>query len=144
MDEEQMDTRILVFALAVSILTFLYFYLAYAVIMYRRRQKVAFLTNEDKYFISTFRAHANFSEYVPLALILMAVAVYLEMHLVIYTFLTTLFVLSRFLHAYAFLSKKSFKHHFRWRFWSVAITLTTMGVFASYNLFKSFNYLMTN
>lgn len=57
-----------------SLLTFLYLWLAAQVIRGRYRTKAALGSGGDAGLERAIRAHANFAEYVPLALILVALA----------------------------------------------------------------------
>jgi len=57
-----------------SLLTFLYLWLAAQVIRGRYRTKAALGSGGDAGLERAIRAHANFAEYVPLALILIALA----------------------------------------------------------------------
>lgn len=55
-----------------GLLAFVLLWLSIAVIGHRRRAKVSLGTGEDKGLLQATRAHANFCEYTPLCLILLA------------------------------------------------------------------------
>lgn len=57
-----------------ALLTFLYLYLAYAVIRLRFKEHISLGDAGNAAFLRTMRAHGNFAEYVPLALVLMMMA----------------------------------------------------------------------
>ncbi|MCC2616321.1 MAPEG family protein [Aestuariibacter halophilus] len=57
-----------------SLLALFYLYLSGLVIRHRLKEKVALGDGGNRQITQTIRAHANFSEYVPLALILLLVA----------------------------------------------------------------------
>ena len=57
-----------------GILAFMYLYLAFAVIRRRYRDHISLGDGGDASFLRTMRAHGNFAEYVPIALLLMAMA----------------------------------------------------------------------
>ena len=56
------------------LLTLLYFVLAARVIMERRGNRFAYGNNDSKRIEAKIRAHANWAEYVPIALLLMLMA----------------------------------------------------------------------
>ena len=130
-----MDIRYIIFAIGCSILTFLYMYLSFLVILQRRKYHLAYLTNEDKAFIARFRAHANFAEYVPLTLILMAISIVFQIHYLALTVLMLALIIARIFHAYG-LVKMERKKRFNYRFYSVATTFVIMASLAIYNLVK--------
>ena len=57
-----------------SLLTLLYLYLSVRVIGWRRQQRVEIGHAEDAQLLRRMRVHANFAEYAPFALLLMALA----------------------------------------------------------------------
>jgi uncharacterized membrane protein YecN with MAPEG domain len=57
-----------------GLLAFLYLFLTASVIRQRRRQGISLGDGGDAGFLRKLRAHGNFAEYVPLALLLMALA----------------------------------------------------------------------
>lgn len=56
-----------------SLLGLLFIYLSYRTVKFRRRDRVDIGTGDSRDVARAMRAHANFSEYVPLALILLLV-----------------------------------------------------------------------
>jgi len=131
-----MDVRYLIFALCSSVLCFLYIFLSILVIRQRRKYLIAYLTNEDKAFIARVRAHANFAEYVPLGLILMAVSIVLDIHVIFFAVLAVLFVLARCIHPYG-LIKKEAKRQFGYRFFAMALTFSVLLLLAIFNMYKA-------
>lgn len=59
-------------ALYAGLLVFVLLWLSIAVIGHRRRARVSLGTGEDKELLQATRAHANFCEYTPFCLILLA------------------------------------------------------------------------
>ncbi|MBB3899900.1 MAPEG family protein [Roseococcus suduntuyensis] len=59
-------------ALYAGLLAFVLLWLSIAVIGHRRRSRVSLGTGEDKALLQATRAHANFCEYTPFGLILLA------------------------------------------------------------------------
>ena len=57
-----------------GLLAFLYLFLTFSVIRQRRQLDISVGDGGDARFLRKVRAHGNFAEYVPLALILMALA----------------------------------------------------------------------
>lgn len=55
-----------------GVLTLLYLALSFRVIGMRRKKKIGLGHGDNKSMLRRIRAHANFAEYVPLALVLMA------------------------------------------------------------------------
>jgi len=67
-----MDINITITAFYASLLTLLFLVLSFNVIRLRRKLKVGVGDGGEKSLIKAIRIHANFAEYMPLALILLA------------------------------------------------------------------------
>jgi uncharacterized membrane protein YecN with MAPEG domain len=78
----------------------------------------------------TIRAHGNFAEYTPIALILMLCAEVNKANWIILSILVFLFILGRILHAYAFIINK---HHFKFRVRGMTLTFLTIVCLAVLN-----------
>ena len=63
---------LIITATTASLLTFVYVFLAFKVIALRRTEKIALGDGGVQKLQAAIRAHGNFSEYVPLSLVLMA------------------------------------------------------------------------
>ncbi|HAT9248542.1 MAPEG family protein [Legionella pneumophila] len=111
-------------------------YLSYLVIIQRRKFHVPYLTNDDKAFIARFRAHANFAEYVPFALILMGISIMFQIPPLLLAILMFALIIARLGHAYG-LIKKEAKKQFKFRIYSVATTFIIMGILAIFNVSKA-------
>lgn len=91
-----------------SLLTFLYLYLSIEVIRRRRLYREPYgISSDHPDLMRAIRAHANFSEYTPLFLILMfLLEMRFRMHLTCFAF-GLIFLVGRLSHAYAFLIYES-------------------------------------
>jgi uncharacterized protein len=88
-----------------GVLGLLYAFLGLRVAHMRRGEKIGFGDGDNRYLRSAIRAHANFAEYVPIivlmnALLEMAGAASVQMHVLLGTF-----TLSRFLHPFGMHAK---------------------------------------
>ncbi|MCC5791511.1 MAG: MAPEG family protein [Legionellaceae bacterium] len=131
-----MDNRYLIFAVCVSLLCFLYLYLSCLVILQRRKHRLAYLTNQDKAFIVRFRAHANFTENVPFALILLAIAMVLGMSEWLFLMLAILLVFGRGVHAFGLIWREQHQKFFC-RILGMGLTFLVMATLAIFNLGKA-------
>ena len=131
-----MRASYLFFIITSSLLCFIYIYLTYLVIQCRYTQKVAYLVNDDKAFIAKFRAHANFNEYVPLGLVLLAISAYLDLNIFFYAILCVTFVLGRVVHAYGLINQEP-KRNFKARRAGMGLTLLSLIFSAIFNLIKA-------
>jgi uncharacterized membrane protein YecN with MAPEG domain len=105
-----------------ALLTFIFILLSFRTILGRRRTKVSIGSGGDKALERTARVHANFAEYTPLALLLLA---FLEMQMfpaLFLHFLGLALLTARSLHAYGV---SNINETFIFR---IAGTLTTFGV----------------
>ena len=110
-----------------SILTALFILLSVRVIAQRREARVEIGPGESMELLRRMRVHANFAEYVPLALVLMALAESLKVPSLFLHLLGLTLVAARFLHAYA-LSQSP--HILRLRVLGMTLTFGVLGVLA--------------
>ena len=104
-------------------------FLSFLVIQQRRKYKIPYLTNDEKALITRFRAHTNFSEYVPLTLVLMAISIVFQIHYLVLLLSMIALIVARFCHAYE-LVKMEKRNRFNYRFYSVSTTFIIMGLLA--------------
>ena len=110
-----------------ALLAVLFMFLSIRVIGWRRQQRVEIGHGEDLQLLRRMRVHANFAEYAPFTLLLMALAEsmvppHILLHLVGMTLLA-----GRLMHAYG-LSQTP--HNLRYRAWGMTLTFTAMGIAA--------------
>ena len=92
-------------ALFSSILFFLFYYLAKNVIQIRRKNKITIGFGKNKELEQAIVAHSNFSQYVPLGLIMMACMELNKIHFSIIFIAGICFTYGRIIHAKSFLKK---------------------------------------
>jgi uncharacterized protein len=114
-------------AIYASLLAFLFLLLSARVIVQRREARVEIGHGESRELLRRARVHANFAEYVPIALILLALAESMKAPLIVLHALGAALVIGRTIHAYA-LSRNP--HILRLRVLGMSITLTTIGLLA--------------
>lgn len=110
-----------------SLLAFLFLLLSARVIAQRREARVEIGHGESQELMRRARVHANFAEYVPLALILLGCAESLETPAVALHAIGATLVVGRAVHAYA-LSQTP--HNLRLRVLGMWLTLTVIGLMA--------------
>jgi uncharacterized membrane protein YecN with MAPEG domain len=110
-----------------SLLAALYLYLSVRVIGWRRTQRVELGHGEDAQLLRRIRVHANFAEYVPLTLLLMALAESLTSPRPLVHLAGLLLLAGRLLHAYG-LSQTP--HVLRLRAGGMMLTLAALGIAA--------------
>jgi len=88
--------------ISASFLGLLFIYLSYNVAKNRGRAKVSIGDGGDSLLATSIRVHANFAEYVPLGLILIALLEYRQVNSLFVTVLAAAFVLGRYLHGLGF------------------------------------------
>ena len=110
-----------------SLLAVLFLFLSVRVIGWRRQQRVEIGHGEDAQLLRRVRVHANFAEYAPFTLLLMALAENLgPPHVLVHLVGLTL-VAGRVLHAYG-LSQTP--HILRYRVWGMQLTFAALGIAA--------------
>jgi uncharacterized membrane protein YecN with MAPEG domain len=110
-----------------SLLAFLFVLLSVRVIAQRREARVEIGVGESKELLRRSRVHANFAEYVPLALLMLAFAESLKSPSIVLHLLGLALLAGRLLHAYA-LSQNP--HFLGLRTLGMMLTLTTIGLAA--------------
>ena len=111
-----------------SLLTVLFLLLSARVIAQRREARVEIGHGESAQLLRRMRVHANFTEYVPMALILMALAESLKAPSILLHLLGLVLIAARVLHAYG-LSQTP--HILRLRVLGMSLTFTVIGVAAA-------------
>jgi len=114
-----------------SLLTFLYLWLAAQVIRARYRTKAALGSGGDPGLERAIRAHANFAEYVPLALILIALVELQGGRLWLVHLLGALLLAGRAIHAIG-ISREA--EILAWRRNGMILTFSTLAIAALANL----------
>jgi len=130
---------LIITATTASLLTFVYVFLAFKVIALRRTEKIALGDGGVQKLQAAIRAHGNFSEYVPLSLVLMAL---LELDHFASTALMVValaLVLGRVLHAVSVLSNPQ---RFKFRVLGMQLTFATLVSLAVFNLFPLWKLAM--
>lgn len=110
-----------------SLLAFLFVLLSARVIAQRREARVEIGVGESRELLRRSRVHANFAEYVPIALLLLAFAESLKAPSVVLHALGAALLAGRLAHAYA-LSQTP--HVLRLRVIGMWLTLTAIGLSA--------------
>jgi uncharacterized membrane protein YecN with MAPEG domain len=91
----------------------------------RRGHGISLGDGGDPALLRVIRGHANFAEYVPLALLLMAILELCNFSAYVLHGLGAMLLIGRLLHGYAF----SFTDKFQFgRFWGTALTFLVLGV----------------
>ena len=125
-----------------SFLTLLYVYLSIRIISIRRGKKISLGTGADKQLERAIRVHSNFSEYVPLSLLLILMLELQSVNYIIVIFLGLLLLVGRCIHAYGVSQQQE---DFRLRVYGMILTFMTLifssvinlGYFALHLLVKS-------
>ncbi len=86
-----------------GLLAFVYLYLTYSVMSLRQRKKLSVGDGGDLSFLRKMRAHGNFAEYVPMALLLMAMAEFLGAGAAVLHAIGGLLLAGRLAHGWCFL-----------------------------------------
>lgn len=114
-------------ALYAALLAFLYIYLSSRVIGRRRQARVEIGAGEDAELLRRMRVHANFAEYAPLALLLLALSESLKAPPLWLHALGVTLVFARTIHAYG-LSQTP--HILRYRVLGMSLTFGVIGLAA--------------
>lgn len=110
-----------------SLLAALYLILSARVIGWRRARRVELGDANDPQLLRRMRVHANFAEYVPITLLMMALAESMTPPRPILHLVGIAFVLGRFMHAYG-LSQTP--HILRYRVGGMMLTLAALAIAA--------------
>ena len=106
-------------------LAFVYLYLTYSVIRLRRRKQLSVGDGGDPSFLRKMRAHGNFAEYVPMALLLMAMAEFLGAGAALLHAIGGLLLAGRLAHGWCFLFTDS---NLKARTAGMAMTLSAIAI----------------
>ncbi len=124
---------IMMTALYASILALIYIKLSQNIISLRRKYKVSIGHSKHKDLEQAIRAQANFNEYVPIGLILLACLELNKIHSIVVFLLGGLLLVGRFLHAKAFLKDKIDVSNralsIKFTFWSIRL-MVAINIFA--------------
>lgn len=126
-------------ALYATILAFIMLKLAYQVIQVRQRHKSGLGYKQEDLLIAG-RIHGNASEYIPITLILFALAELNGASNIILHGIGIIFIIARIAHARGFLISKGLTHP--GRYWGVVATFLTMIILGLINLYLSWPYLL--
>ena len=114
-----------------GILAFVYLYLTYSVIRLRRRRKLSVGDGGDPSILRKIRAHGNFAEYVPMALLLMAMAEFLGAGAALLHAIGGLLLVGRLAHGWCFLFTDA---NLNARTAGMAMTLAAIAIAGSVSL----------
>jgi uncharacterized membrane protein YecN with MAPEG domain len=110
-----------------ALLAALFLYLSVRVIGWRRDHRVEFGHGEDFELLRRMRVHANFAEYVPFAIVLMALAESMEPPDLLVHVAGVLLVVGRLIHAYGVSQSPPIM---RYRVYGMWLTFTSMTLAA--------------
>jgi uncharacterized membrane protein YecN with MAPEG domain len=114
-------------ALYASFLALLFVFLSIRVIGWRRLVKVEIGHGDDNQLLRRMRVHANFAEYVPFTLLLMAMAESMTAPRPLIHLVGLLLIAGRLMHAYG-LSQTP--HILRYRVWGMMLTFFALSISA--------------
>ena len=132
-----------------AILTIMFLWLSSKVIQARQQQKTALGHGQSWQLQQRMRAHANFAEYTPLALLLMAMLEYQDAHLLILHALGILYVTGRILHAYGIMVQEQYNQQgtlttsTRYRRYGMISTFTTLALCAGLHIIYYAYHMLT-
>ena len=109
----------------VALLAILFLFLSFKTIKVRKRLKIGVGTGDNPELLRAMRVHANFSEYVPITLILILSVELLKGHFVLVHCLGASLLISRALHAYGVSQSKE---KLKFRVSGMLMTFSTMLV----------------
>lgn len=112
-------------------LSLLFVFLSVRIIRLRRTLRIGIGHADNKQMLRAQRVHANFAEYVPLTLLLLAFVEMQNAHAILVHLLCAVFLIARCLHAYG-LSQTV--EDFRFRTAGMVITFTVVVISAIYLL----------
>jgi uncharacterized membrane protein YecN with MAPEG domain len=110
-----------------ALLAVLFLFLSVRVIGWRRERRVEFGHGEDIELLRRMRVHANFAEYVPFTLLLMALAESMAAPHLLLHLAGLLLVAGRLLHAYGVSQSPAVM---RYRIWGMWLTFIALGLAA--------------
>ena len=110
-----------------ALLAVLFIYLSLRVVGWRREHRVEFGHGENFELLRRMRVHANFAEYVPFALLLMALAESMVPPDLVVHLAGLLLIVGRLLHAYGTSQSPPIM---RYRVYGTVLTFTAIGIAA--------------
>jgi uncharacterized membrane protein YecN with MAPEG domain len=108
-----------------ALLAALFLLLSVRVIAQRREARVELGPGESKELLRRMRVHANFAEYAPFALLLLALAESMKVPSPLLHITGLILIAGRFVHAYG-LSQTP--HNMRMRVWGMTLTFLAIGL----------------
>ncbi len=126
-------TQIPITSCYAALLGLIFVKLSLRTVRLRRKIKTALGDGDDDQLKRAIRAHANFSEYTPIALLLLAMAENLMVYGMIIQVLGIALLIGRSLHAYGL---SQIKEDYRYRIAGMQLTLNMMIVSACLILWK--------
>lgn len=114
-----------------SLLGLIFIYLSALTIKQRRKQQVAIGDGQCEALARAMRVHANFAEYVPLALILFITLELNQAHGLVIHLLCLMLLIGRISHAYGV---KDENENLRYRIVGMILTFTAMALAALANI----------
>ncbi len=114
-----------------SLLGLIFIYLSALTIKQRRKQQVAIGDGQCEALARAMRVHANFAEYVPLALILFITLEFNQAHWIVVHLLCLMLLIGRISHAYGV---KDENENLRYRIIGMILTFTSMALAALSNI----------
>jgi uncharacterized protein len=118
-----------------GLLAFWFLLLTLRVVQERHSAKVSLGDGGSPALQRRVRGHANFAEYVPLALLLLAILELSRFSLYLVHALGILLLLGRLLHGYAFAFRTDFPFG---RFWGVLLTVVVLAIEALLCLYQAY------
>lgn len=122
-----------------ALLALLFVFLSVRVIGWRREVRVELGHGDDNQLLRRMRVHANFAEYVPFTLLLMAMAESMTAPRPLIHLAGLILIAGRLIHAYG-LSQTP--HILRYRVWGMILTFTALSLSALLCLFLSGLFLI--
>ncbi|MFY8297388.1 MAPEG family protein [Pseudoalteromonas sp. SS15] len=109
----------------VALLAILFLFLSFKTIKVRKRLQIGVGTGDNPELLRAMRVHANFSEYVPITLILILSVELLKGHFILLHCLGAVLLIGRVLHAYGV---SQTKENLKFRVSGMLLTFSTMLV----------------
>lgn len=125
-------------ALYSALLAFVLLHLAYQVVKVRQRHKAGLGHKNDELLVAG-RSHANATEYIPITLILLALAELNGAPNFLLHVIGSAFFVSRILHAWGFVTSKGLTH--AGRYWGTLGTFVCLMILSLLNLYLCWPYL---
>ena len=126
-------------ALYAALLALLFVFLSVRVIGWRREVRVELGHGDNNQLLRRMRVHANFAEYVPFTLLLMAMAESMTAPRPLIHLAGLILIAGRLMHAYG-LSQTP--HILRYRVWGMMLTVLALSISALLCLFLSGLFLI--